>query len=964
MRSHILIGVACTCVLLLAALAGPELAWSAPSGAPAGASAAASGSLSVRVVGLPSGQPIHGVLHGPDGLKRSVSTAGLTISKARAGVYRLTLRQVTISRTHGPIEKGAIGRPVQTTTSVRVRAGHRASLVGTYGTIINPGVKTLQGGAISVTGPPEDPTSVVLSGHQTFAPNAIISMPPSVQLPRGLLDHVTAVSYSGGNTVLSLTAASIYEVAPNFQFDIPLQEPGATAADFSAGADCGLPAGLSPYRHIKDVSFSGGWSTVDVFGVHVTDGVRASVHFTVEAGLEVTAGAGLSCSLSLAFNASGMAGPIPVTAGIEGDLSGSAGVGGVLKSGGSIEVSAGGHTVGFPPAMALIPDVSFDNPHFTMTAKQFAQATAGIGVTVKAGVGVGGAASLTLNVGSSLNFTAQPGSCLWNAKFGQFSAEGELLKWHLSTPQTPALFTKQLGGNFCATSGSGGGSSGSGGSGGSGGGSGGGAGGGGGGGGSGTPGTGPLYNVSPPIITDEQGNNPPQVGDTLHVIGGTWNENPTSYSYQWEYCKPAGNCSRVATTGNASSYTIPEEDRGDTIRAVVIAHDSAGASQPVATAETATVGTRVTGLSVYPTQQAYDWSVNGQFYVTDPDPEANEEGAVVDIPTHETTTIHSSYPLVTSDGITRVANNGTVLYKEFTDINTGTSGLFVVPRGAARTLITTEAYEYQLSEDGSTAVYFTITDTGNGESTKTLHSYNVATGHDTVIGSWPYNGVAGTLAPLWIDYISPNGQSGIFGFCRYISEGYATEVCGQHSVYGEWEAEGIISFSDLSSPQLLPPPAPLIDNHENGDPKTALDAASPNGVLILGQDTSESLLNEFAYEPNIGYKEFPKVEGHTCWYLDAGGGGVDEGQSLDTTNGISSNGRYVMCNVETEAHNGSTYMMDLTTGRATLVYGHTYEPALPEWVSENGTEAIILAEPKDGGDSVYQKWISPVNPLP
>ncbi len=125
--------------------------------------------------------------------------------------------------------------------------------------------------------------------------------------------------------------------------------------------------------------------------------------------------------------------------------------------------------------MVLIPDVSFGNPHFTLTAKQFAQATAGIGLTVKAGVGAGGVASLTLNVGSSLNFTAQPGSCTWNAKFGQFSAEGELLDWHLSTPQTPALFTKQLGGNFCATSGSGGG-------GGSGGGSGGGGSGGGGGG--------------------------------------------------------------------------------------------------------------------------------------------------------------------------------------------------------------------------------------------------------------------------------------------------------------------------------------------------------------------------------------------------------------------------------------------------------------------------------------------------
>jgi hypothetical protein len=425
---------------------------------------AASGSLNVRIVGLPPGQPINGVLHGPGGLVRSVSVAQLTISKTRAGVYRLTLRPVTIGHTRESIEKGAIGRPVQRTTSVRVHAGHHASLVGTYGSIINPGVKTLHGGVVSVTGPPENPTSVLLSGHRTFAPRAIISMAPDVQLPRGLLSHVVAVSYRAGNTLVSLRTASIYEVAPNFQFNVPLQSSRATAADFSA--DCGLSSGLSPYRRIKDVSFSGGWSTADVFGVHITDGVRADVHFMVEAGIEVTAGAGLSCSLSLAFYASGLAGPIPVTAGIEGDLTGSAGVGGVLDSGGSIEVEAGGHTVGFPPTMLLIPDVSFSSPHFMLTAKQFAQVTAGIGLTVKAGIGAGGVASLTLNVGSSLNFTAQPASCLWDAKFGQFSAEGELLDWHLSTPQTPALFTRQLGGNFCPTSSTGEGGAGSGGSGG------------------------------------------------------------------------------------------------------------------------------------------------------------------------------------------------------------------------------------------------------------------------------------------------------------------------------------------------------------------------------------------------------------------------------------------------------------------------------------------------------------------
>ncbi len=132
----------------------------------------------------------------------------------------------------------------------------------------------------------------------------------------------------------------------------------------------------------------------------------------------------------------------------------------------------------------------------------------------------------------------------------------------------------------------------------------------------------------------------------------------------------------------------------------------------------------------------------------------------------------------------------------------------------------------------------------------------------------------------------------------------------------------------------------------------------------MGQMTSDLLINEFVYEPGSGYKEAPKVGGNTCWNSPEWGGGVDEGQSLDTTNGISSNGRYVMCTVEPEAHNDSAYMMDLTTGQATLIYGHTYEPSSPEWVSENGTEAIILAEPKSGGDSVYQKWVSPVNPLP
>jgi hypothetical protein len=405
------------------------------------------------------------VLKGPSGLRRSVPATGLTIIKVKPGLYRLTLAPTKITRANGPIKRGAIATALDKTVSVSVVAGRHSLLKGSYTSIVNPGLKLLTSSAISITGSPEDLSNIILKGHVVLARGNVLSLPPSPILPRGVLSNVTGVSYGPNTTSVSLTNASIYQVAPNFEFNVPMEAkeaPMALAA--SLGASCDSASGLSPYRHIKDVSFSGGWSTVDVLGVHITDGVRASVHFTTEAGLDVTAGAGLSCSISLSFSADGMAGPIPITAGIEGDLDASAGVGGVLQSGGSIEVNAGGHTVGVPPAVVLIPDVSFANPHFTMTTKQFAQATAGIGLTVKAGIGVGGVGSLTLNVGSGLNFSAQPGTCLWDVDFGQFSAEGELLDWHLSTPHTPALFSQQLGGNFCASSSSPGSGAGSGGS--------------------------------------------------------------------------------------------------------------------------------------------------------------------------------------------------------------------------------------------------------------------------------------------------------------------------------------------------------------------------------------------------------------------------------------------------------------------------------------------------------------------
>jgi hypothetical protein len=232
------------------------------------------------------------------------------------------------------------------------------------------------------------------------------------------------------------------------------------------------------------------------------------------------------------------------------------------------------------------------------------------------------------------------------------------------------------------------------------------------------------------------------------------------------------------------------------------------------------------------------------------------------------------------------------------------------------------------------------------------------------VQSWTSPADNGALFPLWLDYLGPNGQSAIFGYCQIETEtSYSQDICAGASAFGSWAGEGMLSFNEPASPQMLPPPPPYEDNAE-GEPSTRLEAAATDGTLILGQDYYYTVEAQFVYQPGVGYTSFPTVGGKTCQYLDASGGGVDEGQSINTTNGISANGRYVLCTVEEEPHYSSTYMMDLTTGQATIVSAHSYEPVLPEWVSENGTEAIVDAEPGGGGYEEHMKWVSPVTPLP
>jgi thermitase len=91
-------------------------------------------------------------------------------------------------------------------------------------------------------------------------------------------------------------------------------------------------------------------------------------------------------------------------------------------------------------------------------------------------------------------------------------------------------------------------------------------------------------NSSPPSISGTA-----QQGQTLTADPGTWTNEPTSFTYQWQRCDSAGaNCVAISSA-TASSYTVAPADAGSTLRVAVTAHNSGGASSPSSSAQTALV---------------------------------------------------------------------------------------------------------------------------------------------------------------------------------------------------------------------------------------------------------------------------------------------------------------------------------------------------------------------------------------
>ena len=67
-----------------------------------------------------------------------------------------------------------------------------------------------------------------------------------------------------------------------------------------------------------------------------------------------------------------------------------------------------------------------------------------------------------------------------------------------------------------------------------------------------------------------------QLGDTLSVSQGSWNNGPTAFGYQWEDCDTSGNNCAPITGATSSSYTLKASDVGGTVLSVVTAANAGG----------------------------------------------------------------------------------------------------------------------------------------------------------------------------------------------------------------------------------------------------------------------------------------------------------------------------------------------------------------------------------------------------
>jgi hypothetical protein len=100
----------------------------------------------------------------------------------------------------------------------------------------------------------------------------------------------------------------------------------------------------------------------------------------------------------------------------------------------------------------------------------------------------------------------------------------------------------------------------------------------------GSPSAGTPVSVAPPSISGIAFE-----GQTVTENNGTWTNNPTSHTYQWEDCDVFGQSCTPIYGATGQSYTLTARDVGHTIRVQETASNASGAGQPATSEQSAAV---------------------------------------------------------------------------------------------------------------------------------------------------------------------------------------------------------------------------------------------------------------------------------------------------------------------------------------------------------------------------------------
>jgi hypothetical protein len=68
-------------------------------------------------------------------------------------------------------------------------------------------------------------------------------------------------------------------------------------------------------------------------------------------------------------------------------------------------------------------------------------------------------------------------------------------------------------------------------------------------------------------------------GATISTSNGSWTNNPTSFTYRWQRCDPAGAACATIANQTARTYRLQPADVGRTVRAIVVARNADGTGQ-------------------------------------------------------------------------------------------------------------------------------------------------------------------------------------------------------------------------------------------------------------------------------------------------------------------------------------------------------------------------------------------------